>query len=187
MRKSRFMNIFFVILFFGMLFSTFFIQNENHINLKLENQNFQIPKKSDYSIIADHSIVNLIKNDQIPESAIISAKQSLHIVYGHTSHGSQIITGMTGLPSFKESLGGTEGLYDWHDGPEDGSLDIDDGGISGDLGNPDRTTWADLTRNYLDESSNADVNVVMWSWCGQVSDATEMDIESYLNLMSSLE
>ena len=157
MKKTGLMNLFLVIFLFYTLFGNSVIQNENQIDLELENQNFhlnvQIPKKSDYAIIADHSIVNLIRNDQIPNSAIISAKQSLHIVYGHTSHGSQIITGMTDLSSYKESLGGSEGLYDWHDGPEEGSLDIDDRGISGDLGNPDRTTWADLTRIYLDEPS----------------------------------
>jgi hypothetical protein len=188
MKKSHYIQLAFI---FGILLihNNFYMRNNDTFQpdqeiLKLE---LQIPKKNDYSIIADHSIVNLIRNDQIPESAIISVKQSLHIVYGHTSHGSQVITGMTELPSFKENLGGSEGLYDWNDGPEEGSLDIDDYGISGDLGNPDRTTWADLTRIYLDEPSNADVNVVMWSWCGQVSDATETDIETYLDLMSSLE
>ena len=174
-----------------MFVNTNSIQKEHYVNSKLNKQNFelnfQIPKKSDSSIIADHSIVNLIRNDQIPDSAIMSAKQSLHIVYGHTSHGSQLTSGMTGLPAFKEGLGGTEGLYDWHDGLEEGSLDIDDYGISGDLGNPDRTSWADRTRTYLENPSNADVNVVIWSWCGQVSGATETDIETYLNLMSSLE
>jgi len=31
------------------------------------------------------------------------------------------------------------------------------------------------------------VNVVIWSWCGQVSSASENDIITYLNLMNSLE
>ena len=191
MTKTRFIKIFSIILLFCMFVNTNSIQKEHYVNSKLNKQNFelnfQIPKKSDSSIIADHSIVNLIRNDQIPDSAIMSAKQSLHIVYGHTSHGSQLTSGMTGLPAFKEGLEGTEGLYDWHDGLEEGSLDIDDYGISGDLGNPDRTSWADRTRTYLENPSNADVNVVIWSWCGQVSGATETDIETYLNLMSSLE
>ncbi len=190
MVKIRFLKIFSVILLFYIFFSSNLSQNDNYIDINLNKQNFeldfQIPKKSDSSIVADHSIVNLIRNDQIPDSAIISAKQSLHIVYGHTSHGSQLIDGMTELPSFKEGLGGTEGLYNWHDGPEEGSLDIDDYGISGDLGNPDRTSWAERTRIYLDNPSNVDVNIVIWSWCGQ-ADGSETDIETYLNLMSSLE
>ncbi|HUU78060.1 MAG TPA: hypothetical protein VMX55_06905 [candidate division Zixibacteria bacterium] len=138
-------------------------------------------------IIANHSIVHRVRLDLVPESVIIEAKNTLQIAYGHTSHGSQIIDGMSGLSAFKESLGGTEDLYDWNEGGIDGTLDIDDYFVSGDLGNPDRTTWASLTRDYLDNPANSEVNVVMWSWCGQVSSASVEDIETYLNLMSDLE
>ena len=139
------------------------------------------------AIIADHTIINRVMYDLIPDSAINHSKQTLHIAYGHTSHGSQIISGMTGLPTFKESNGGTDGLYDWNEGGTDGALDIDDYFMSGDLGNPNRTAWATYTRTYLDNPSNSDVNIVMWSWCGQVSSATEEDINTYLTLMNSLE
>jgi hypothetical protein len=54
------------------------------------------------------------------------------------------------------------------------------------LGNPDRTTWEIHTRDYLD-SYGSDRTVVVWSWCGQVSDASEADIDLYLSLMSGLE
>ena len=138
-------------------------------------------------IVADHSIVHRVRLDLVPDSAIEDAKETLHIAYGHTSHGSQIISGMNGLSAFKEGLGGTEGLYDWNEGGEDNALDIDDYFVDGDLGNPDRTTWASRTRTYLNNAANSDVNVVMWSWCGQVSDATESEINTYLNLMTGLE
>lgn len=131
-------------------------------------------------IIINH---NCTKLDQIPESAILQAKNNLHIAYGHTSHGSQIITGMNNLDNFM----GNTGLYEWNDGPREGYLDIDDYFMSGDLGNPDRTTWAERTREYLNNSNNSDVNVVMWSWCGQASSASEEDINTYLGLMSQLE
>jgi len=139
------------------------------------------------AIIADHRVVNYVRFDMIPEENITNAKNSLHIAYGHTSHGSQIVTGMTGLISFKESQNGTEGLYDFNDGGTDGALGFNDYFVSGDLGNPDRITWCNRTREYLDNPANADVNVVMWSWCGQVSYATEEDIDLYLSLMTSLE
>ncbi len=141
----------------------------------------------DERIFADHLIMNVVQDNLISDSAIIAAKNSLHVAYGHTSHGSQITTGMLGLPAFKESKGGTEGLYDWNEGGTDGALDIDDYFVSGDLGNPDFTTWASRTRGYLEQSSNSDVNVVMWSWCGQVGGADESDIDTYLALMSGLE
>ncbi len=43
----------------------------------------------------------------------------------------------------------------------------------------------DRTRQYL--NAHHEINVVMWSWCGQVSTATESDITTYLTLMSRLE
>ncbi len=55
-----------------------------------------------------------------------------------------------------------------------------------DLGNPDRTTWAQRRRDFLNRSGGNDRNVVMWSWCGQV-DGTEAEINTYLNLMNELE
>jgi len=147
------------------------------------------------AIIADHSIMNLVRLNQIPDSAIIEAKNNLHIAYGHTSHGSQIITGMSDLPDFKENYVGTQagpsnftvGLYDWNEGGTGGALDIDDYFVAGDLGNPDFITWESRTRTYLEIAENDDVNVVMWSWCGQASGATEENIDTYLGLMVGLE
>ena len=137
-------------------------------------------------IITGHSIATLDTLERIPDSAIIAAKDTLHIAYGHTSHGSQLIDGMTALEPFMTANGSTAGLYAWNDGPLSGALDIDDYFTDGDLGNPDRTTWAALTREYLDDPANNDVNVVMWSWCGEV-DGTLEDIITYLNLMNNLE
>ncbi len=130
------------------------------------------------AIIADHSCTDV---SAIPEAAIENAKATLHIAYGHTSHGSQIVTGMTGLVGF---LGD---LYGFNDGGTGGALDLKDQPFSGasDLGNPDRIAWAAATRAYLD--AHPAINVVIWSWCGQVSSATEEDIDLYLDLMSGLE
>jgi hypothetical protein len=114
-------------------------------------------------------------------AALEQAKSQLHIAYGHTSHGSQITTGMTGLAAWKGSL------YAYNNGGNDGALDLRDQPFSGasDLGNPDRTAWATATRNYL--NAHSDINVIIWSWCGQVGSATENDIDTYLSLMTELE
>ena len=135
---------------------------------------------SQQSIIANHSIANL---SIIPDDWIDSAKAKLHIAYGHTSHGSQLITGMDGLENWKGSK------FAFNEGGTNGALDIDDNAFPGasDLGNPDRTAWETATRNYLNNPANSDVNIVIWSWCGQVSSATETDINTYLNLMNGLE
>lgn len=126
--------------------------------------------------IIDHNHVNI---SVIPAEFIEAAKENLHIAYSHTSHGSQVTTGMTGLVSFRGQA------YSWNKGGKGGALDLHDYAIEGDLGNPDRTTWAARTRKYL--ASNPGVNVVMWSWCGQVSSASEADIKTYLELMNGLE
>jgi hypothetical protein len=126
--------------------------------------------------IVDHSCTKLAS---IPSDWIIAAKDNLHIGYSHTSHGSQLTEGMSGLVSFK----GTS--YSWNNGGTDGALDLHDYAMNGDLGNPDRTSWASATRNYL--AANTDVNIIIWAWCGQVSNATEADINTYLNLMNELE
>mgnify|MGYP001127564262 FL=1 len=126
--------------------------------------------------IIDHSCTKLAA---IPSEWIEEAKSNLHIAYGHTSHGSQLTEGMSGLVSFKGPT------FSWNSGGTGGSLDLHDYAMSGDLGNPDRTSWAERTRTYL--AANPDVNVIIWSWCGQVSDATESNINTYLSLMEGLE
>jgi hypothetical protein len=90
---------------------------------------------------------------------------------------------MAGLENWKGSQ------YAFNEGGTNGALDIDDYAFPGasDLGNPDRIAWESATRNYLNDPANSDVNVVIWSWCGQVSSATEADINTYLNLMNGLE
>lgn len=121
----------------------------------------------------------------IPSNWITQAKGSLHIAYGHTSHGSQIPDGMTGLAQWKGEA------YSWNAGGVGGALDLRDYygdfgglGIADDLGNPDRASWAQATRIYLNQ--NPSVNVIMWAWCWQVN-ATEQEIQLYLDLMSQLE
>lgn len=135
-------------------------------------------------IIIDHEDTDIFS---IPESEIVHAKETLHIAYGHTSHGSQVTSGMTGMVAFMNGLGYTNNLYAWNNGVTGGALDLHDTPFSGasDLGNPNRTAWALATRNYLD--THTDVNVIIWSWCGQASTATASDIISYLGLMSQLE
>lgn len=131
-------------------------------------------------LIIDHNCTTL---DNIPTEWINNAKQNLHIAYQHTSHGSQLISGMTGLQNWKGEQ------YAFNNGGNNGALDLHDYAISGasDLGNPDRTSWAQATYNFLNDPNNSYVNVIIWSWCGQVSSADSADIQTYLDLMTSLE
>jgi hypothetical protein len=128
--------------------------------------------------IADHTCTDL---NNIPESAIRQAKDSLVIAYGHTSHGSQLTTGMAGLVGYKGEL------YSFTGHGNDNPLELRDTPFTGasDLGNPNRTAWAEASRIYL--AQHPEVNVIIWSWCGQVSSADSNDIETYLSLMTGLE
>ncbi len=136
---------------------------------------------ADEPIIVDHSCTDLVA---IPPAWIDAAKSSLHIAYGHTSHGSQVTSGMTGLVDFTGGIGGPQ--YAWNDGGTGGALDLHDYAMAGDVGYYPQ--WVDNTRDYLDDPANADVNVIMWAWCGQVSSYTQQDmIDRYLAPMTQLE
>ena len=150
-------------------------------------------------IVADHTHTDLTV---VPETAILQARQTLHIAYGHTSHGSQITDGMSGLVAFmnaKKSDGFSDNLFTFASGGSGGVLDYRDyyGNFGGtganDLGAPNRTAWEAATRTFLGTpngqgrgSARPEINVIMWSWCGQV-DGTQAEIQNYLNLMSGLE
>ncbi len=113
----------------------------------------------------------------LTHARVEAAKSKLNVKYWHTSHGSQISSGIAGMNDFY----GTPGLYSVSKAPTAGEMKYDD------------TEWTDLgngnfnvvTRDYLE--ANPLVNVVMWSWCGQVSGSDEADIASYLAKMSALE
>ncbi len=139
-------------------------------------------------LIVDHTCTDIT---QIPQSAIEQAKRELHIAYGHTSHGSQVTEGMTDLVGFAN--GGGRGIsfstdmLAWNNGGTDDALDLDDYAMGGDVGYwPD---WYNNTIAYLDDPDNSDVNVIIWSWCGQVGDKYENGhlLDEFLAPMSQLE
>jgi uncharacterized repeat protein (TIGR01451 family) len=135
------------------------------------------------AIIIDHTCTDLGK---IPEYWIDQAKAQLRLSYGHTSHGSQPISGMEVLRA-DPSYGG---LYDFNTNGAivSGTLSLDDYTPSDDLGHDGDTSWAARTRTYLDgPGTGSSRNVVIWSWCGGVSDNTEQGIDAYLSAMSQLE
>ncbi len=128
------------------------------------------------AVVADHTSTDLAK---IPEKWIRKAKKDLHIAYGHTSHGSQLVTGMEGLARFKGDL------YAFRKDGGRQVLDFRDRVMRGanDLGNPNREAWAEATKTYL--RAHEDTNVVIWSWCGQAATSTS-NIDTYLELMEGL-
>jgi hypothetical protein len=145
-------------------------------------------------LIIDHTCTDITS---VPPAFIDSAKAKFHCTYGHTSHGSQIVSGMEIMENNDDlySFASDRNYYLYGSGspvPE-GVLSFWDYVPDGDLGAPDRVTWASLTDIMLSNSNGAyDIyphqrNLVMWSWCGQTSWATVADIETYLSLMTELE
>ncbi len=75
------------------------------------------PDPNTEAVIVNHTSISL---SAIPSTYIDQAKQELHIAYGHTSHGSQLTTGMAGLVTFAGAqysfnAGGTGGALDLRD------------------------------------------------------------------------
>jgi hypothetical protein len=136
------------------------------------------------AIVVDHTSTDISK---IPAQWLDQAKVMLKASYGHTSHGSQLITGMQAIED-NSSLN-VNHLFDFNTtgAIETGMLSLKDSTPSGDLGNPDRTTWANLTRDYLKSSAGLNRNLVVWSWCGQAETSDPENIDTYLNLMGQLE
>lgn len=122
-------------------------------------------------LIVNHSNTNV---NNIPESIINTAKATFRIAYGHTSHGSQLTSGMSTLRT-------QNSLYDYNSSGSNGALYYNEDLVYGDLGGD----WESQTRELLD--SNNSINLVMWSWCGQMSDMSVEQVNEYLSSMDSLE
>ncbi|HOO71612.1 MAG TPA: hypothetical protein PK926_07610 [Spirochaetota bacterium] len=142
------------------------------------------PASSPDPTIIDHRNTDA---SSIPGDYITAAKNNLHIAYQHTSHGSQIISGMETLESYP--VFGT--TYQWSDDGSEG-LDCDhyDPIMSGyhDLSTEDfdagggNTPWANATRSFLNDSANYHINVIMWSWCS----ISGHNIDRYIANMENL-
>jgi hypothetical protein len=111
-------------------------------------------------MIIGHNQAHLEDLKSVPVEWIDSVKAKLKVAYFHTSHGSQITTGMEPLDAF---MGG-DGIYvRSEDREEEGTLYYEDK-YGWDL-SANENEWPQITRDWLDDTANADINVVIWSWC----------------------
>jgi hypothetical protein len=123
------------------------------------------------SYIADYSVAKDLFLRNIPHQFINEARNTLHIAYQHTSHGTHVAYGLFGLQDFKTGDNDLFGIT--NNNPTPDKLDFRDYALA-DYAEPgidasdlsrDETAFIQATRNYLDDPQNADINVVMWSWC----------------------
>ncbi|MBK3517410.1 hypothetical protein [Carboxylicivirga marina] len=121
--------------------------------------------------IADYTVAKESVLRSIPEEYINSARENLCVAYQHTSHGTHVSRGLYGLPDYKAGDDALFGIVrnDFKTGVLD-FLDYaiedyaEDGRRAVDLSR-DETAFIQATRNFLDDSKNEKVNVVMWAWC----------------------
>jgi hypothetical protein len=133
-------------------------------------------------ILIDHTCTDL---NTVPKQWIDTAVADLHIAYNHTSHGSQIVSGMDALAEFPAFAGsyvwsqdGSSGL-EFLDGFPCAVQDLSQGDYIDENG---VTPWVTCTRDFLDDPDNSRFNVIMWSWCS----INGHDAQQYLDNMEIL-
>ena len=107
----------------------------------------------------------------IPVEYINKARQTLHIAYQHTSHGTHVSRGLYGLPHYK--TGDLQLFAITDEDRTDDKLDFNDNvlaayapsGVTATDLSVDERAFVQTTRNFLDAAKNAHINVIMWSWC----------------------
>jgi hypothetical protein len=139
-------------------------------------------------IIADHNAVR--EFDNIP-SAWLEAAKGLTLHYAHTSHGSQITSGIAALEnnspiySIAIRVSTTEGLPP---AETPAALRIYDGNPPETYIEPndywDGQAALDRTRAV---ASTGNYHFSMWSWCGQQSSNSSTTVQRYLDNLNSLE
>ena len=129
------------------------------------------------AIIIDHTTTDF---SQIPDYWIEQVKQNIKMYYGHTSHGTQITSGLTRI----ESQYGSK--YSVAIGS--GSLPAEAGAFA--MFDASTYDWGPdfypTVAGVL--SSNPQINVVMYMWCGQPSSGNwQTLLNGYIADMQSLE
>jgi hypothetical protein len=100
----------------------------------------------------------------IPIDYINKARNELHVAYQHTSHGTHVSYGMFGLQDYKNGDNVLFGIT--NNDPQNNKLDFRDYAMDfPDLSQSNESGFVQATRDYLDNPDNAEINVIMWSWC----------------------
>lgn len=143
---------------------------------------------SQTAIVADHTHTN---RSAIPNAWVTAAKEKVVWIYGHTSHGSQLVSGAQYLnqyvnpPTYK--LLTNSPIPPIQANPIGLRLG-DDGGWSW-----DENSFLQTARNRINAVITAgviptgSVGVFMWSWCGEMSWLSTTSVQHYLDMMNQLQ
>ncbi|MBN2226885.1 MAG: hypothetical protein JW763_05935 [candidate division Zixibacteria bacterium] len=124
-------------------------------------------------IIADHTWCtgeNFVRYQSIPETVKQDIMDNYPFYYHHTSHGSQILTGMVYMRD-------VEG---W---PDYATTQVTE--VSSHVGTDGDTTWAPSFRSYLD--THPDCRIASVSWCWEHQYYTEEQTQAYCEKMTELD
>ena len=146
--------------------------------------NYSVTSSWPGGLIIDHNCIQL---DAVPSEWIDAAQADTRIHYAHTSHGSQITTGMGRIEAANVS-------YDCAIGggylpSEPNALCILDGNPPESYITPE-LYWQGvsaraLTQNTLDD--NPTLTISLWSWCTQLNYYDAAGTQEYLDAMTMLE
>jgi hypothetical protein len=134
-------------------------------------QGYTLPK----AVVADHTTLNLA---DIPDLQLEAIKKNFRMYYGHTSHGSQVRVGMERIYA---KLGSRYRVAaDWDLPSVSNAFCFRDRSDTYDPGDFFPTVTPAL-------SSNPNINVVMYMWCGQPGGDWQELLKYYLAQMADLE
>ena len=136
----------------------------------------------DEPLITDHTQTDL---SLIPDYRIESVKLNIKLHYAHTSHGGQLVWGLSRLSnslfSYELLLGALPNVS--------GKLCVFDGQEGDSYVTPgeywETVTGMNKTRSVL--NNNPSINVSMWAWCTQLNYYTVEQVQAYLDSISQLE
>jgi len=142
------------------------------------------PSIAQEAIVIDHRCTDL---DQIPAAWIDSVQAKIKFHYAHTSHGSQLITGLTMVDY--NSIGYDFAVLGSALPFEEGAFCIFDGQEGDTYISPDEywSTASGIQKTSDVLTNNPDINVSMWSWCGQMSTNDSAEVERYIDSIEVLE
>jgi hypothetical protein len=135
-------------------------------------------------VIIDHTCEGL---SQIPAAWIDSVQGCMRLHYAHTSHGSQLTTGLDRTETADTAYSVARGAS--YLPSESGAFCVFDGQEHDTYITPDEywqtAAGMNYTRDVLDH--NPPLNTSMWSWCTQLTYYTEAQTQAYLDSITVLE
>lgn len=136
------------------------------------------------ALVIDHTTTDL---SQIP-AAWLAQAQNLAFHFAHTSHGSQIVTGLEWWATQRADLD-VAVHYELPSARAGALLIYDGNNYGGDNYITPEMYWStdDGRTHTMQVANSAAFGYSMWSWCGQQSDNSVSDVNAYLNTLAQFE